>query len=508
MEIPNGWSITTLGSIATSAGGGTPSKADPSLWSGGTIPWISPKDMKSLEISFSSDSVTAVAAEKLTLIPAESVLVVVRSGILSRTLPVGITRIPVTINQDMRAFIPKAGISSRFVALQLVAKEHDVLANCAKGGTTVASIEGLAFASFPLWLAPEDEQTRIVTKLEELLSDLDAGVAELKAAQKKLAQYRQSLLKSAVEGRLTAEWRKHNRPAEAGADLLARILAERRARWEAKQLAKFNEQGKTPPKGWQASYPEPVTPDTAGLPSLPDGWVWSSLDQLLYELRSGSAETSGRVATGYPILKSSAVRQGEIDFTALNFLDSEQSRAENFLEIGDVLITRLSGSVEYVGCCAVVDSLPAIRVQFPDRIFRGKVFSGSLVGHYLAFCLRSHQSRQRLEAAAKSTAGHKRISLSDLHPFPIPLPPEAEGLKIVESLRHSFERIERMASEIELGLKQSTAQRKNILRAAFAGQLVPQDPNDEPASALLDRIRVARKESAAVPHRRKIKGRA
>ena len=92
-------------------------------------------------------------------------------------------------------------------------------------------------------LPPSAEQTRILEKLEELLTGLDAGVAELKAAQKKLAQYRQSLLKAAVEGALTAEWRTVNKPAETGAQLLERILQERRARWEAKQLAKFKEQG-------------------------------------------------------------------------------------------------------------------------------------------------------------------------------------------------------------------------------------------------------------------------
>ena len=115
------------------------------------------------------------------------------------------------------------------------------------------------------------QQTRIVAKLEELLSDLDAGVAELNAAQKKLAQYRQSLLKAAVEGALTAEWRTQHQPTETGAQLLQRILQERRARWEARQLAKFAEQGKTPPKDWQKKYPEPVQPDTTGLPELPQG---------------------------------------------------------------------------------------------------------------------------------------------------------------------------------------------------------------------------------------------
>ncbi len=156
--------------------------------------------------------------------------------------------------------------------------------------------------SFNFFLPSSLAQTRIVEKLEELLSDLDAGVAELKAAQKKLAQYRQSLLKAAVEGELTAAWRvqKAVHPelvegrvlsvhastgsartgeTETGAQLLDRILAERRRRWEEKQLAKFKEQGKTPPQDWQDKYPEPVKPDITNLPELPDSWVWASVDQ-------------------------------------------------------------------------------------------------------------------------------------------------------------------------------------------------------------------------------------
>ena len=143
------------------------------------------------------------------------------------------------------------------------------------------SVSGQEIEACKFSMPPLGEQTRIVEKLEELLSDLDAGVAELKAAQKKLVQYRQSLLKAAVEGTLTADWRKTNQPKETGAQLLERILKERRSRWEAKQLAKFQEQGKTPPKGWQDKYPEPVKPDTSDLPELPEGWVWASVDQLL-----------------------------------------------------------------------------------------------------------------------------------------------------------------------------------------------------------------------------------
>ncbi|MCB2301234.1 hypothetical protein LGR50_00500, partial [Acinetobacter baumannii] len=144
----------------------------------------------------------------------------------------------------------------------------------------------------------------------------DAGVAELKTAQKKLGQYRQSLLKAAVEGSLTADWRSKHKPVETGAQLLERILQERRARWEAKQLARFSEQGKTPPKDWQKKYPEPVRPDTTNLPGLPEGWIWASVDCLLSDIETGkSFKCLERPPTANEIgvVKVSAVSWGEYD---------------------------------------------------------------------------------------------------------------------------------------------------------------------------------------------------
>ena len=119
------------------------------------------------------------------------------------------------------------------------------MAEALASGTTFLEISAAKAAQIPFPLAPTNEQNRVVKNLEELLCGLDAGVDELKTAQKKLVLYRQSLLKAAVEGTLTEEWRRHNTPTETGAQLLERILKERRARWEAKQLAKFKGQGKS-----------------------------------------------------------------------------------------------------------------------------------------------------------------------------------------------------------------------------------------------------------------------
>ena len=140
--------------------------------------------------------------------------------------------------------LPKTeGVDSKFLLRRLSATDFVEFA-CSQYEGDRPRVKFDQLGRFELRVPPRAEQTRIVDKLEELLSDLDAGVAELKAAQKKLGQYRQSLLKAAVEGRLTRAWRaQHGEPEETGAQLLARILRERRARWEAKQRAKFEAQG-------------------------------------------------------------------------------------------------------------------------------------------------------------------------------------------------------------------------------------------------------------------------
>ncbi|MBI5642612.1 MAG: restriction endonuclease subunit S [Deltaproteobacteria bacterium] len=330
----------------------------------------------------------------------------------------------------------------------------------------------------------------------------------MERVQEKLKLYRASVLKAAVEGALTAEWCAKNPQAEPASELLKRILVERRRRWEEDQLAKFKSKGQEPPKNWKAKYKEPLIPDTANLNLLPKGWYWVTLDQAAWQLRSGTAETSGRDKTHYPVLKSSAVRHRIINFNDLNYLQKEQSSAENFLKQDDFLITRLSGSVDYVGCTAVVKDALCERIQYPDRIFCAKLVS-LIEGTYLSYCFQNSQIRQVLQGAAKSTAGHKRISMSDLYPLVIPLPPEKEQKVIIEIVEGLLSVIDHLESELETKLKTSQSLRQSILHHAFTGRLVPQDPKDEPASELLKRIaseREARaKEVASAKRQPKVK---
>lgn len=495
VAVPSGWRVATITDMATSVGGGTPSKSDATYWSGGTVPWVSPKDMKVFLVSDSSDKVSISALEQLTLIPERSVLVVVRSGILSRTLPVAVSQRVVTINQDMRAFVPSAGIDARYIAWQFVSKEREILDSCAKDGTTVASIEGPALAAYPLLLAPSAEQTRIVEKLEELLSDVDAGVVELMAAQRKLAQYRQALLKAAVEGTLTVDWRaaraQTGEQQEAGAELLHRILIERRVRWEANQLAHFAGQDRSPPKNWQLKYKDPVAPDIADLPTLPEGWVWASVDQLCPDdISNGRSVRTAE--NGAKILRLTAVKDGHIDVSEHKIGAWTDDEAKPFaITDGDLLVVRGNGSLPLMGRLGLVRRVSE-QVAYPDTMIRVRVLDAVVLPDWVASCWDTSYTRTHLEGRARTSAGIYKISQPDIISVPIPVPPIDEQSEILSLLSRSDEAINSTKCALRDGIRHSSAQRKNILKSAFAGKLVPQDSSDEPASLLLERIRAER----------------
>lgn len=359
-------------------------------------------------------------------------------------------------------------------------------------GVGIPHIDPIVLAGIAFPLPPSGEQARIVAKLEELLFDLDAGVAELKAAQKKLAQYRQSLLKAAVDGSLTAEWRKTNPPTETGMQLLERILKERRTRWEAKQLAKFKEQDKAPPKDWQKKYPSPVEPDTTHLPELPTGWVWTSIDQLSEFVRNGLSKTPNTDQRGFQILKINAVRPMAVNFTAIKHIEIDETDAANYwVEEGDVLATRYNGSVDLLGVFAMVKSMPE-RTLHPDKLIRMKPVAGKVSAAWIEVCGNVGLSRKHIVSRVKTTAGQTGISGEDLKKTPVPFPSLAEQQIALDIIKDILSETKALELQTERYLKQTAAQRQNILRAAFAGELVPQDPNDEPASVLLERIRAER----------------
>lgn len=369
---------------------------------------------------------------------------------------------------------------------------------------------------FELRLPPTGEQSRIVEAIESYLTRLDDAVATLERVQRNLKRYRASVLKAAVEGRLVptdAELaRAEGRDYEPASVLLERILKERRCRWieEAaeKGRAKAEEKAKKAGQAWSVEnnaaalengrakaakqYKEPAAPDTKRIPGLPDTWCWAKLDQLLLFIEGGNSATAQNERTERKVLRSSAVRQGWIDFDDFRYLATEApKKTAPYLEPGDLVFTRLSGSLEYVGNCAEVPQLTGRKFEFPDRIFRGRV-APSLTARYVQHCFAVRKLRRHLEDAAKSAAGHQRIGLDDLRKYQIPLPPMAEQGRISEHVAKVRSVADSTEGGVEVQIRRLSRLRQSILKWAFEGKLVDQDTADEPAFLLLERIKAER----------------
>ncbi|MFQ2091054.1 restriction endonuclease subunit S [Aeromonas taiwanensis] len=198
-RIPVHWKLATLKHECVFSGGGTPTKDNLAYW-GGDIPWISPKDMKSLVVTDSIDKITAVAvAESSTkLVPEGALLMVVRSGILQRTIPVAINTVPVTLNQDMKALRFKSKDKACFFLYYIQGLESQLLLEWCKQGATVESIEHelLANARYPL--PPNDELKAINQFLDYETARIDRLIAQQLRLIELLKEKRQAVISHAV----------------------------------------------------------------------------------------------------------------------------------------------------------------------------------------------------------------------------------------------------------------------------------------------------------------------
>lgn len=362
--------------------------------------------------------------------------------------------------------------------------------------------------TFQFLLPPVRDQQRIADVLDELLSDLDAGVEALQRAQAKLALYRASVLKAAVQGDLTAEWRNQHPNAEPASVLLERILIERRQRWEQEQLRKFKAAGKTPPSNWKAKYKEPAAPDTTNLPTLSDGWCWASFDQLA-ETQGGLQKSPDRAPrhNHYPYLRVANVLRGSLRLDRLSRFELTPEELNRLrLQSGDLLIVEGNGSRAEIGRCAVWNGEIEDCVH-QNHIIRLRPFDG-VVSDYLNLYLNSPVGQNAIQIVASSTSGLYTLSVGKIQKLPVALAPSLEQEAITEVVAEQFSVIEHVHEDFDKRARNSQSLRQSILRHAFTGQLVPQDPKDEPASDLLKRIaaeREARKKTKATPRKQTAK---
>jgi type I restriction enzyme S subunit len=387
-------------------------------------------------------------------------------------------------------FRPKV-VSSKFALVAFLHfARNSVFARVSKG-VGIHHLSADRFASMPFLLPPKDEQSRIVAKIEELFSDLDAGVAALKRAKANLKRYRASVLKAAVEGKLTEEWRARHPATEPASALLARILKERRQKWEADQLAKFAAANKEPPKNWREKYVEPTPTDTTGLPVLPDGWCWATIQQLAFVDVGFAFKSAEYTKEGIRLLRGENMEPGSLRWNDLRFWPADKLAGLEHLLVkeGQIILAMdrplVSAGLKLARVKAC--DLPCLLVQ---RMARLRMFDDAMTG-FLHCSMQTHAFISHLLGDQTGTQ-LPHISGSGIEEFVTPLPPLMEQQQIATEVAEKLSQIEAAETGIVNSLLRASRLRQCVLKQAFEGKLVQQDPTDEPASVLLERLRASR----------------
>ncbi|WP_428278132.1 restriction endonuclease subunit S [Candidatus Palauibacter sp.] len=486
--LPPGWISTTLGECFDWGSGGTPRKSVADFYDGG-IPWAVIGDLNDGIVDGTRSSISQAGLDNSSAkwIAPGSVLLAMYGSIGK----LGIASGPLTTNQAIAHTHP-GPVPTRYLFWYLRRIRED-LTSQGKGGTQ-QNISQTVIKAFPFPLAPLPEQHRIVVRIESLFARLDDGVAALKRAEANLKHYRASVLKAAVEGRLTEQWRKENPSEENGEELLGRILAERRRRWDEEQLAKFEAKGRKPPQNWKAKYNEPLEPDTGSLPELPDGWCWSTVDQLA-SVTGGLTKNPARsgLPIRYPYLRVANVYADEFrldDVRTIGVSESELDRV--VLRPGDLLIVEGNGSAEQIGRVAQWqgDLEPCCH---QNHLIKVRCAPSASRSRWMLLWLLSLGGRRAVLEKASSTSGLYTLSLSKVRALPVPLAPIREQVRAIRLADSLCDTSRDVRDQVEAKMViRASALRQSILKRAFDGRLVPQDPNDESASALLERIRAER----------------
>lgn len=497
--LPAGWAVSTIGDVCDPV-----SKRGPN----GDVPTFQYIDLGSID----NKTKTIVKASLLDVAdaPSRAKQIVQAGDVLFSNVRVYLENIaPVPDDLDgevaSTAFCvlrPATGVAPRYLYHFATSRPFIRDVDSLQRGNSPPSVQDSDVKTQPFPVAPTREQVRIASKIDELFSRIDEGEQALQRVQKLVERYRQSVLKAAVTGELTRDWRaarkRAGEPVESGEALLARILKARRAAWEAGELAKLKAKGKPPTDDrWKQKYKEPTSPDTAGLPVLPKGWVWTSIGEMksfsLYGPRFSSEDYA---VDGYSVLRTSDINaSGRVNLATTPKLRlSCEEYAKYKVEKGDLLVTR-TGSL---GTLALydddVEAIPgAYLIQF-------RIPAPPTTCWYLFQFLRSPTGQRNLLEGGAGV-GRPNLNAPHIESIPVPLPPLDEQAEIIRCIDDASVLCEkRLAGSVDVG-RRSAALRQSILKAAFSGQLVPQDPHDEPASKLLERI--AAEQAATIEHPRR-----
>jgi type I restriction enzyme S subunit len=418
-QLPDGWNWRKLAELGRWIGGGTPSKQQDRFWVDGTIPWVSPKDMKKVILEATEDRITedALANSAAKRFPPNSIAIVVRSGILEHTLPVALVPFEGAANQDIKVLTPSGPITPRWLLYALLGCAEEIRQTCRKDGTTVASIDFPQLKAYELPIPPVEEQQRIAAAVEQRLNDLDAAVGVLQETVPQLELYRASLLEDACFGMLLGEDRKRD--------------------------------SRTLPNDWRWAELQEFAAD--GPRSITDGPFGSNL------------KTAHYTEKGPRVIRLQNIGDGV-------FLDAEAHIAEDhYLRLrdhdarpGDVVIAALGTTLpracvvpEWLGPAIVKADCPRVRPREdvdPD---------------FLVACLNSPPVRRQATKIIHGI-GRPRLNLKEIKTLRLPMAPIDQQRDTMDCLRERLSALLGLTEAATAGMSRSEQLRHAILQAAFS----------------------------------------
>lgn len=433
------------------------------------------------------------------------------SGTIGKTAVIREEDKPLMLNTSVIRFRPWSPelFSRKYLHIFLKSQDFISQAMAASTGSAQINFGPTHLKTFVIPVPPLNEQKRIVAKIEELFSELDNGIASLKTAREQLKVYRQAVLKHAFEGKLTAKWREENADKlESPEQLLARIQQEREAsyqrqleEWKAavKEWETNGKKGKKPSKPRKQKIEPIEISDLDDLFNIPEQWKWVFLNELSEHIVDGTHHTPDYTGSGVPFISAKDIKDFKIDFEDTRFIDKFQHKElikRCRPRKNSVLLTK-SGTI---GRVALVDT--DLEFSLFESVSNIPLL-GNLQGRFVMWAV-YFQVSTYFGAKNQKGVAVRHLHLEDIRRLPIPLPSYNEQTAFVERIENIFDRISENEAAIDTELLRVETLRQSILKKAFSGQLVPQDPSDEPASELLARIQ-AEKESVNTQKARKSK---
>jgi len=464
-NIPKNWIFTQIQEVCETKSGGTPSRKNLELYEGG-IPWVKSGELSDSLISSCEETISELGLQKsnATIFPKGTILMAMYGATIGK---LGILNLDASTNQAICAFFnDKRILNSKYLFYFLKHNKENLIKSGFGGAQNNISQENIKKVVMPI--PPLKEQERIVEKIEELFSKIDSSLTALQKTKFQLKYYKTSLLKLGFLGELTKNFRKNN--PDKSVKPLVKKIKEIREQLE-KKLQKIE-----------------IPNNKKYFHQIPDTWKWVRVGNVCYKLQYGSSEKANRDSSGIPVLRMGNIIDGKLNFNNLKFFPKNwKNKNELQLETGDVLFNR-TNSAELVGKTAVFQKNHPPSV-FASYLIRAKVVSEIMLPQLLSYYINSVFGRMFIKSVVSQQVGQANVNGTKFSMMCVPLIPMQEQLDLLNRIDKGISLIQNMSNEIKMRLVDLSILKSSILKQAFEGQLVPQDPNDEHAEILLQKIK-------------------